>query len=149
MTDPLIANSEQALEGVITTLRDQWKESHYLRVTIKRGKTRNLDQNALFQVWARQYAESIFCRLVTDVEHEAMKYTLQKHCYADTGWEFLIGEKHDLFTEEVRRDRAKTSQLETGEMFQFMEWIQARGADSGLILESLGEYDRLKKSQQV
>lgn len=108
--------------------------------------TRSIDQNALFQKWAREYACHVLKKpKVSEAEHEAMKYTLQRHCYAETGWDYLLGEKRDLFTGEVKPDRAHTSGFDKGEMHQFLNWVQARAANDGLILESLGEYKELQE----
>ena len=111
-------------------------------------KGRSLDQNALYQRWARQYASYLLHKSdadVTEEEHEAMKITLQRHCYADTGWDFLITHQVDLFTGESKPARQKTSRLNTSEMSGFMEWVQAKAANDGLILESLGEYAELMR----
>lgn len=106
---------------------------------------RSIDQNSLFQKWAREYAGHILKKSeVTEAEHDAMKYTLQRHCYAETGWDYLLGEKRDLFTGEVKPDRAHTSDFGVGQMHQFLNWVQARAANDGLMLESLGEYKELQ-----
>jgi hypothetical protein len=109
---------------------------------------RSIDQNALFQKWSREYAcHFLNKQTVTEAEHEAMKYTLQRHCYAETGWPYLLGEKRDLFTGEVKPDRAHTSGFDKGEMHQFLNWVQNRAAQDGLLLESLGEYAQLQQEQ--
>ena len=144
-------DSEFNLELTITQLRVDYAAGLVNRVTVERaeGKQRTLDQNALFQHWARQYAEHLLNRKPTEADHEAMKYTLQRHCYADTAFDFLITSKKDLFTGSEKPDRAPTSKLKTGEMFAFMEWVQAKAADAGLILEAKGEYADLKRGQAV
>lgn len=109
---------------------------------------RSIDQNALFQKWAREYAcHTLNKQTVSEAEHDAMKYTLQRHAYADTGWAYLLGEKRDLFTGEVKPDRAHTKNFDKGEMHQFLNWVQNRAAQDGLMLESLGEYQQLQAEQ--
>ena len=115
---------------------------------VEGGNRRSLDQNSLFQKWARQYAAHLTGipeNEIPDKVHEHMKYTLQRHCYAAMGWDFLLTEHEDLFTKKRRLDRRSTRDMDTGEMFAFMEWIQSRAADDGLILESLGEYAEHKQ----
>lgn len=109
---------------------------------------RSLDQNSLLQVWARDFARHVLDRnKITAEEQEAMRITLQRHCYAATGWPFLIEEQIDLFTGEAKVGRRSTTKFKKGEMFDFMSWIQAAAADRGLILESQGEYAELQGRQ--
>ena len=115
---------------------------------IEHQNHRSLDQNALFQKWAREYA----CHLlnkdkVSKEEHEAMKYTLQRQCYAQMGWDYLLARRTDLMTGEQKVERRSTTDFDVGEMYQFMNWIQASAAERGLILESLGEYQELQRRE--
>lgn len=120
-------------------------------LTYKIGKpesARSQSQNALFQVWAREYA----CHLlnqhkVTEEQQEDMKYTLQRHCYAEMGWDYLISRNADLFTGEEKPARAPTKRFGVGEMHQFLNWVQMKAANDGLILESKGEYKELQEAQ--
>jgi hypothetical protein len=111
---------------------------------------RSIDQNALLHVWSRDFARHVLDRAkVTSEEQEAMRITLQRHCYADTGWAWLIDHHPDLFTGETKPSRRSTTKFSKGEMFKFLSWIQARAADHGLVLESLGEYAELQESQHA
>ena len=53
------ANSEQSLSKLIGDLRELWREHKYLRVTIKTGKDRSLDQNAILHAWITQIANEL------------------------------------------------------------------------------------------
>jgi hypothetical protein len=133
-------------------MRDNWSQYPACIKVTKYSHPRSIDQNSLYQKWSRQYAAHLLKKTeseVTEEEHEAMKYTLQRHCYKDTAWEFLLGVKRDLFTGEEKPDRARTHNFDTGEMHQFLNWIQAKAADDGLILESLGEYRDMVEAQNA
>jgi len=117
-------------------------------VQMASSKTRrSIEQNALFQVWARQFAAHLKgSHDVTDDEHEDTKYTLQRACYAATGWDFLIEVRRDLLKgKDGPPGRKSTAKLSPGEMFQFMEWVQMLAAEKGLILEAHGEYADLQQ----
>lgn len=108
---------------------------------------RTMSQNALLHVWCRDYAEHLLKHKASEEEVLAMKYTLQRHCYAATGWDFLIKWRKDLFTGKQKAERASTTDMGQGEMFQYMTWIQTAAADDGLILEAKGEYLDLKHEE--
>jgi len=120
-----------------------------ITVEVKGGKRRrSIEQNALYQLWARDYAKHLLGReKITEAEHEAMKMTLQRHCYIENGWSFLIEVLPDMFGGKAKPSRRSTTDFDKGEMHQFMNWVQYKAADDGLILESLGEYAELKQGQ--
>ncbi|MGN6314568.1 MAG: hypothetical protein ACTHMO_12525 [Rhodanobacteraceae bacterium] len=55
----LTINSEPTLQSVIGELRVQFRERKYLTVTIKDGKGRSLDQNAISHAWYEQVAREL------------------------------------------------------------------------------------------
>ena len=129
-------------------LRENWNGDPVCWKAEKYVPPRSQDQNALLHVWCEKYACHLLNKAkVSSEEKEAMKYTLQRHCYADMSWSFLITQKTDLFTGESKPDRASTTKFKRGEMFDYMCWIQAKAANDGLILESTGEYLMLKEKE--
>ena len=52
-------NSEQALRNTIGELRALFKSHRYLKVSVKTGKSRSLDQNAISHAWYEQLAAEI------------------------------------------------------------------------------------------
>lgn len=111
---------------------------------------RSLDQNALLHVWSGEYARHLLNKSkVSEVEKEAMRITLQRHCYAEESWPWLIEDTKDLFTGEVKKQRRSTTKFHKGEMTQYLDWIQRRAANDGLILEARGEYADLKAEQNA
>lgn len=118
-----------------------WKASKYTG-------HRSLDQNALLHVWCGEFARHTLNKAkVTETEKEAMRFTLQKHCYLATGWEWLVEQTTDMFTGETKLQRRSTTKFAKGEMTVFLEWIQHEAANRGLILESMGEYQELQERQ--
>lgn len=52
----IIVNSEVALQSCIGELRDSFRAHKFLRVIVKTGKARSLDQNAISHAWYQQMA---------------------------------------------------------------------------------------------
>jgi len=55
----MYVNSEPLLSKLIGDLSELWREHKYLRVTIKTGKDRSLDQNAILHAWITQIANEL------------------------------------------------------------------------------------------
>lgn len=52
MAEVIVVNSESALSRCIRSLSEQYAQHHYLRVSVRTGRNRTLDQNALaFQLY--------------------------------------------------------------------------------------------------
>lgn len=54
-----VINSAESLQTFIGTLRDLWTEHKFLRLSIKTGKDRSIDQNAITHVWYSQIAREL------------------------------------------------------------------------------------------
>ena len=54
-----VVNSEIALQTLIGDLREKWNEHHFLRVNVKTGKDRSLDQNAISHAWYEQVSREL------------------------------------------------------------------------------------------
>lgn len=52
-------NSEPSLSKLIGDLRELWREHKFLRISIKAGKDRSLDQNAIAHAWFSQIANEL------------------------------------------------------------------------------------------
>ena len=55
----LTINSEASLQTAIGELRVMWRDRKYLTVTVKGGKGRSLDQNAISHAWYEQVAREL------------------------------------------------------------------------------------------
>ena len=70
-------NSEESLQRAIGELRELFREHHFLRVSVKTGKARSLNQNAIAHAWYEQIARELredtplgiknFCKLTIGV----------------------------------------------------------------------------------
>jgi hypothetical protein len=144
-------NSLHTLGEFIKFLKACWEENKWLTVKIGQGRQRTLDQNGLFQVWAREFMAHIAGVTVKDVTkqaHEEMKTSLKRGFYRDHHQPFVIKKVKDHLTGETANGLRSTTDYSTGEMFMFMEWVQAVAANEyGLILEAQGEYKHLKQEQ--
>jgi hypothetical protein len=57
--NPTLINSELSLQSFIGDLRSQWREHKYLRVTVRAGTDRSLEQNAISHAWYEQIAREL------------------------------------------------------------------------------------------
>lgn len=55
----LVINSSESLQRAIGDLRDLWNAHKFLRVDIKAGKDRSLDQNAISHAWYQQLSREL------------------------------------------------------------------------------------------
>lgn len=109
--------------------------------------TRTMSQNSLYQVFARELGEFIFQREITEAEHEATKIDLQRRCYLDTGWPFLVRKLPAPITGKSKLERMPTSAMDKGDLHQLLNWVQQFAAERGLILEAKGEFQELRERQ--
>lgn len=65
-----IVNSESTLSKLIGDLREQWRQHRYLRVNVKTGKDRSLDQNAIAHVFYQQIADELREGTALDIKCE-------------------------------------------------------------------------------
>ena len=146
-----MARSAEELDRRVKCFGDQLKAAGVFPIAWRAEPyrdPRSLDQNALLHVWLGQFAgHALNVAKPTSEQREAMKIALQRRCYADTGWAYLVQRVVDPFSGEVSVARASTTQLRKGEMCEYLCWIQAFAAEQGLILESRGEYAELQAGQ--
>jgi hypothetical protein len=55
----LIVNSDNALQDAFGIMRELYVRHRYLKVSIKTGKARSLDQNAILHAWIEQIAREL------------------------------------------------------------------------------------------
>lgn len=65
-----VINSELSLSKFIGDVRELWREHKYLRVSIKTGKDRSLDQNAISHAWYEQVSRELREGSALDVKCE-------------------------------------------------------------------------------
>ena len=114
------------------------------------GKDVSLDQKALFNIWIRAYAAHILDKTpkqVTKGEHEGMKRHVKKCFNSMHPNRFMVHDVINPVTKQSKKDYTSTADWKVGEAFMVLEWLQLYAANDGLILESLGQYDKLKRKQ--
>ena len=55
----IIINSQESLQSAIGDIRSMWEQAKFLRLDVKRGKDRSLDQNAISHAWYEQLAREL------------------------------------------------------------------------------------------
>ncbi len=140
--DERLGNLKAELAGIpgdMYPVKITWEKYH---------PTRTVSQTALYFVWCREYARHLtgLDTINKDVEAQ-MSYTFIRHAYAEMGWEWLMTKNVDLETGEERPAPVSVKDIDKHNMSQFLEWVQMRAANQGLMLEIKGEYKELKQKQ--
>lgn len=117
------------------------------RIIIKPWKsTRSLSQNATFHMWCGEISKYL-CKNKANFTPEAVKDML-KHTFL--GYEVV--EMIDATTQDIEHVRTlrKTSKLDTGEMFHFMEQVECWAAGIGCLvtIPKESQYMKLKEQQE-
>lgn len=147
----VVTDNARSVVEAKKALLDKIEQGENFGITFKGLSQRTLSQNALLHVWLRSYASHLLRKkldLVSEREVGYMKMTAKRRCYADTSWGWLIENRKDLITKESSKGLTSSKKWSKGELFNFMEWLQAYAANDDLILESKGEYEALRNEQQ-
>lgn len=140
-------SNQDSVDTFVTYLDGAIQEGKLLKVIVKSVSERSLPQSALLHIWFREYAAMRLnkkTKQVTDEDIEAIKLLAKQGCYQDMKWDWLCQRVTNIDTGVSAFVLKSTSKYDRGEMFMFMEWFQAFAAQKGLILEAIGEYERLK-----
>lgn len=151
MKEKLIMNSEHSLQAGLRRIQELYREHRYVTFDYRIGKDRSLDQNALLHVWLTEYAAHLLQvdkRLVTSAQLASIKRKMKKMFYLEHGYPWMIQRLDDLFGEEKsRNDFTSSKDWRTGEMYEFLTWLQMFAAEGGMILESKGQFNKLQRDQ--
>lgn len=151
----VIPAKDDTVQVFLQAFEDKLKAREAFNVEIKGAAVRSLDQNALFHVWCRDVAAYFYNipakKVDGDIELEAIKISLKRQCYNETGWSFILVTKVDALTGEEAEVLQTTRKYGKGEMFDFMNWVQVYVSNEprfgNMILKSTGEYQMLTDSQ--
>lgn len=150
MAEHWIVNSEHSEIAFIAKLRELRAEHGYITFGAPRiGKDRSLSANSLFHVWATEYAAHLLKKdkkSVTKGELAGMKRIIKQRFNAANPNNFMVHEVVDPFTGNSKRDYTSSADYKVGELFMVMEWLQLHAANDGLILESIGQYEKLQRT---
>jgi len=109
----------------------------------------SMPQRSLLHIWVKYYAAMRYgenYKSIKDADVKKIKLILKQACYNEHGWSFLT---ERLINDDTGHSASVLRSIEDydkGEMFMFMEFVQSYAGNKGLILESIGEYKKLKES---
>jgi hypothetical protein len=144
-----VVNSLPSLVAFCALVKQLIGEHKYITFSWRIGQDRSLDQNALLHVWLTEMSAHYLKkdkRNVIEEELEGMKKMAKKLYYSETGFEWLVLRPVDPKTGAIGQLTFRSSKkYKSGEMFQFLTWLQMAAANDGLVLESKGEFNKLQK----
>lgn len=151
MGESWTVNSEHSELAYISYVKKMRAEHGYLTFPKPRiGADRSLDQNALFHVWATEYAAYLLKKSVKEVtkgELQGMKRIIKKRFNCHHPNNFMIHEIMDPFTGNSKKDYTSSADWKHGEMYMVLDWLQMLAANDGLVLEAKGQFAKLKREQ--
>ena len=140
-------DNQDSVDDFVSYLDETLQGGGLLKVTVKQVKDRSLSQNALLHIWFREYAAMRLnkpLKKITQDDTDSIKLLVKQACYGDMKYDWLCQRITNIDTGVSAFVLRSTSRYDKGEMFMFMEWFQAFAAQKGLLLESVGEFGRLK-----
>jgi|GEM_PF-1208971 len=144
-------NSEHTKRAFFAHIDQQFEEHKYLTFPKARiGADRSLNQNALFHVWLTEYAAHLtktHIKMVPKTVVEGMKKVVKRDFYAETAHKFMVHEIVNPWTGGKKVDYTSSADWKRGEIYMVLEWLQMKAANDGLVLESKGEYAKLKRQE--
>ncbi len=149
MGEAWTVNDDRKLTAYVEHVRKLYCDHKYLTFPAPRiGADRSLDQNALLHFWLTEFC----CHLarchkseVTDGMIEGIKRSMKSMFYKTYGYAWMIHDVTCVLTGNTKKDFTSSSDWKRGEMFMFLDWLQHFAATKGCILESKGEFAKLKR----
>ena len=136
----LTVNSDQSLSNAIGELREAFKAHKFLRVAVKTGKARSIDQNAISHAWYEQIANELredtplvvkaFCKLTMGVPILRAEDSQYREVY-DSSIKTLPYEKKLI----AMQSWPVTSLMTKAQLSQYLEAMQSAYAERGVHLE--------------
>ena len=140
-----VVNNMDVLKTAYEDMVEALKEHGTLNLEWKRqGDSRSKTQNSLFHIWCGEIASQMYQRTGDESYTKiGVKLVLKKM--------FLGEETIKVGKSEIERQVRKSSKLDKGEMFFFMQQIEAFAFENNLSLShpADNEYDKLKEYQHA
>lgn len=140
-----VVNSEESLQRTLGELRQMFGKHKYLRLNLKTGKDRSLDQSALTHVWYQQIARELqeddalgwkcFCKLTFGVPILRAEDNEFKAFYDGAIKSSLSYEQKLAAMKFV----PITSEMTVQQLTKYADAMQKHFLTAGVILKSLGE----------
>lgn len=136
-----IVSSEQMIKQCVRDMQTMLADHGYFNFEIKRGQ-RSLSQNALYWAWIAEIAEYLNKHNGTDFTSDEIHLRM-KHDFLGYEPEKKIG------SVTVGTRLRSTSKLTKGEMFHYMEKLDAWAAGVGILLHRPSDcmYEELRQRQ--
>ena len=150
MGESLRVNSQQSCDYFCKQVQANFDKHKYTTYGIKHGEERSYDQNALFHLWATEYAAyalKVHTSSVSEGQLEGTKRHLKQACYRENGWEWLVVVISNPETGQEKKDFRSSAKYLMPDMFRFMTWVQTYAMERNCILESKGKYKKLQSAQ--
>lgn len=142
-------NSEHKWTCFITDARALYDEFKYVTWPKPRiGPDRSIDQNALFYVWLTEYAAHLLKKTteqVTAGEVEGMKRCIKGHFYQEFSYPWMVHKVLNPETGQTKKDYTSSAKWKRGEIYLVLDYMQMKAAGDRLVLESKGQYAKLKR----
>lgn len=126
-------------------------EHKYVTFEWRIGEDRSLTQNSLLHVWLTLYAAHLLRipkKAVDSAILAGIKRKAKKMFYEETGEAWMVHRIIDPWhPDKQRMDFTSSSDWSRGECYMFMNWLQNKAGEDGLILEATGEYAKNKRQQ--
>lgn len=150
MQNNFTVNSARSLAEAHKLLDQHFKECGYTKYQFKHDTPATLPMNALLHVWLTEFAAYLIKCKVEEIDEgaiEDIKRTMKRACYHETGQPWLIYRMTCPLTGSSKVDVTSSAKWSKGEKCFFLDFLQSYAAKKGLILESKGEYKKLKEKQ--
>lgn len=152
MGEAWTVNSEPSCNAYCAHVKAQFHKHGYLTYPApKIGKDRSLGQNALFHFWITEFiCHLVLCHpsQVTEGMKDGTKRTIKGLFYRHyPGEKWMIHEVVCAISQRKKIDYTSSASWKQGEMFMVLEFFQGYAATQGCVLESKGEFARLKREQ--
>ena len=136
-----VVNSAESLSRVLGDIRSMWNEHKFLRVNIKTGKDRTLDQNAISHTWYEQIARELREGTPEDVKCECkLRFGVPILRANDADFREMYDASirgHLTYEQKLRAMRflPVTSLMTTAQLSQYLVDVQNEYAQLGVMLE--------------
>jgi hypothetical protein len=148
-----IIDCERAMFNFFGEFQAVWQENKWLKVEWSDGSDRrtSMPQKALVHIWLRTYAAFLLKKPTKEVieeEVELMKKHAKHEFYEETGESFAVARIIDPWhPDKERMVLTSIAKWDPGQCYMFMNWLQNKAGQQGLLLESKGEYANNKKKE--
>ena len=137
----LIVNSTESLQRVLGDIRQMWNKHKFIRLNIKTGKDRSIDQNAISHCWYEQVARELREDSPEGVKCECkLRFGVPILRAADADFREMYDTAirgHLSYAQKLKAMRflPVTSLMTVKQLSQYLEDVQAHYATRGVVLE--------------